>query len=275
MNVAAALRHARAVGVASLDAQLLLGEATGLSRTGLVAHDERELSEAEERRWSAWLERRCTGEPLAYLLGRKEFCGVLLEVTPAVLIPRPETELLVDWATSLVDTLPAPAALLDLGTGSGALALAMKHRRGSVAVTASDVSAEALAVASRNAGRLGLCVEFILGSWWAPAAGRRFDIVVSNPPYIAAGDEHLAALRHEPQIALTPGGNGLGAFLAIVSGAAAHLHPRGWLLLEHGHDQGQAVRTLLSAAGFERVQTRRDLAGHERASGGKATDTAP
>ena len=269
MNVEAALRQARAAGVASLDAQLLLVEATGLLRTALITHGERELANGEEDRWSGWLARRRAGEPLAYLLGRKEFCGLLLEVTPDVLIPRPETELLVDWAASLFDALPPPSTLLDLGTGSGALALALKQRCPRLAVTASEVSASALAVARRNAGRLGLDVEFAAGSWWEPLADRCFDVVVSNPPYIAAGDAHLAALAHEPRLALTPGGDGLGAIAAIAHGAVAHLRPGGWLLLEHGFDQAEAVRELLGAAGLERVETRRDLAGQSRATGAR------
>lgn len=275
MNIEAALRRGRAAGIASLDAQLLLGEATGLSRTALIVHGHRNLTRAEEDRWSAWLERRRAGEPLAYLLGRKEFCGLMLEVTPDVLIPRPETELLVEWAASLVAGMPAPASVLDLGTGSGAVALALKQRNPESAVTASDVSGGALSVARRNARRLGLDIEFAAGSWWQPLAGRRFDVVVSNPPYIAAGDDHLPALQHEPRLALTPGGNGTGAITAIVKGAAAHLSADGWLLLEHGFDQAEAVRALLRAAGLEHVETRPDLGGHARASGGRAPGAAP
>ena len=267
MNVAAALRQARAAGVASLDAQLLLGAATGLSRTGLVAHDDRVLGADEEVRWSAWLARRAAGEPLAYLLGVKEFCGLRLDVTPDVLVPRPDTEVLADWAVEVAGATPGAATVLDLGTGSGAVALAIKHRVPRLAVSASDVSPAALAVARLNADRLGLPVEFAAGPWWSPWTGRRFDVVVANPPYIAADDDHLADLRHEPLIALTPGGDGLGALVAIVAGAGTRLHPGGWLLLEHGHDQGGAVRALLGDAGLVQVQTRRDLAGHERASG--------
>lgn len=275
MKVAAVLRQARAAGVASLDAQLLLGAVIGLSRTGLVAHDHRVLDAGEMGRWSGWLARRAAGEPLAYLLGEKEFCGLMLEVTPAVLVPRPDTELLADWATELTAALPPGANLLDLGTGSGALALAVKHRVHGLQVSASDVSEAALAVACRNAVRLGLEVEFAAGSWWAPWPGRRFDIVVSNPPYIADGDDHLPALRHEPQIALTPGGDGLAALAAIVAHTKPRLRPGGWLLLEHGHDQGEAVRSLLGKAGLVQVQTRRDLAGHERASGARRSADRP
>lgn len=275
MNVEAALRQARSAGMASLDAQLLLGEATGLSRTALIAHGERELAPGELARWSAWLARRSRGEPIAYLLGRKEFCGLLFEVTPAVLVPRPETELLVEWAAELLAQTAGAPTVLDLGTGSGALALALKHRFPRVAVTASDCSEEALAVARRNAARLGLPIDFAAGSWWQPFAGRRFDVVLANPPYIAAGDAHLAALTHEPLLALTPGGDGLGAIAAIAQGAAAHLRAGGWLLLEHGFDQATAVRTLLEAAGLQRVETRNDLAGHPRATAGRAPATPP
>jgi release factor glutamine methyltransferase len=195
-----------------------------------------------------------------------------------VLVPRPETELLVDWALELLAAAPGAGrdeadagapSVLDLGTGSGAIALALKHRQGRLAVSASDVSAAALAVARRNAARLELAVDFVESSWWQAFAGCRFHLAVANPPYIAAGDPHLAALRHEPRQALTPGGDGLDALRAIVAGAPAHLRPGGWLLVEHGFDQGRAVRALFEAAGLTDVGSRTDLAGHERASGGR------
>ncbi len=277
-NVAAALAEARARGVASLDAQLLLARLLATTRTRLIAHDERTLTPAESAQWSSWLERRLAGEPLAYLLGEKEFHGLMLEVDRDVLVPRPETELLVDWACESLAALVleqsavarrTPLRVVDLGTGSGAIALALKRAHPKTDVTATDVSASALAVARRNAARLGLAIEFVESSWWRGLEGRRFDIAVANPPYVAADDPHLAALRHEPALALTPGGDGLGALRAIASGAAAALDPRGRLLVEHGFDQAAAVREMLGAAGLTGVQTRRDLAGLERATGGR------
>jgi release factor glutamine methyltransferase len=277
-TVAAALAEARARGVDRLDAQLMLVAILGVARSALIAHDDRPLPVEAERRWAEWLARRAAGEPLAYLLGTKEFHGIELEVNADVLVPRPETELLVDWALEAIAAVPCAgsaegerraASVLDLGTGSGAIALALKQRRPSLHVSASDVSARALAVARRNATRLGLAIELVESSWWQALAGRRFDLVVANPPYIAGDDPHLAALRHEPRSALTPGGDGLDAIRAIVGDAPAHLHPGGWLLVEHGFDQGRAVRALFEAAGLADVETRADLAGHERASGGR------
>ena len=276
-TVAAALAAARARGVAPIDAQLLLARALATTRTRLIAHDDRSLGPAEAEQWSASLERRLAGEPLAYLLGEKEFHGLHLEVGADVLVPRPETELVVDWAAeripaeALGDSVAAglPTRIVDLGTGSGAVALALKQLRQHAEVLGTDVSAAALAVARRNAARLGLAIELVESSWWNALGGRRFDLVVSNPPYIAGDDPHLDALRHEPIIALTPGGDGLGALRAVVAGAARHLQPGGWLLLEHGFDQAHAVRDLLLAAGFGAVETRRDLSGLERATGGR------
>ena len=276
-TVAAALAEARARGVERLDAQLMLAAILGVGRSALIAHEDRPLPSEAEERWAGWLERRATGEPLAYLLGTKEFHGLELEVNAAVLVPRPETELLVDWGLELLAATPGASldasearalSALDLGTGSGAIALALKHARPTLAVSASDVSAEALAVARRNADRLGLAIELVASSWWQSLAGRRFDLVVANPPYIAAGDRHLAALHHEPQAALTPGGDGLDAIRAIAGDARAHLHPGGWLLVEHGFDQGPAVRALFERAGLAEIATRADLAGHPRATAG-------
>ena len=277
-TVAAALADARARGVSSLDAQLLLARLLATTRTRLIAQDERTLAPSEATQWSEWLERRLAGEPLAYLLGEKEFHGLVLEVDRGVLVPRPETELLVDWACESVAALRSnragtadvgPVRVVDLGTGSGAIALALKRANPACDVIATDVSAAALAVARRNAERLGLAIELVEASWWQGLEGRRFDIAVANPPYIAAGDPHLDALRHEPALALTPGGDGLGALRAIVAGAGSALVPGGWLLLEHGFDQAAAVRELLASAGFTQVETRRDLAGLERATGGR------
>lgn len=277
-TVAAALAEARRRGAASLDAQLLLARLLATTRTHLIAHDERTLGGAESMQWSAWLERRLAGEPLAYLLGEKEFHSLVLEVDRSVLVPRPETELLVDWACGAVESLAArrpgsvdrsTVRVVDLGTGSGAIALAVKHAQPHSDVTATEVSAPALAVARRNAERLGLAIELVEASWWQGLEGRRFDIAIANPPYIAADDPHLIALRHEPSIALTPGGDGLGALREIVSGAATHLAAEGLLVVEHGFDQAGAVREMLAAAGFTQVETRRDLAGLERATGAR------
>jgi release factor glutamine methyltransferase len=275
-TVATALADARRRGVASLDAQLLLARLLATTRTGLIAGDERALTPAESSQWQDALERRLAGEPIAYLLGEKEFHGLGLEVDRAVLVPRPETELLVDWASEAIVALVRarssrgdPIRVLDLGTGSGAIGLALKHAHPEIDVTATDVSASALAVARRNARRLDLAVEFVEGSWWQALENRQFDIALANPPYIAADDPHLALLRHEPAVALTPGGDGLGALRAIVAGAAAALRAGGWLLLEHGYAQAAAVREMLADAGFTDVETRRDLAGHERATGGR------
>lgn len=277
-TVATALADARRRGVASLDAQLLLARLLATTRTRLIAHDERALAPAESARWHEWLERRLGGEPIAYLLGEKEFHGLALEVDRSVLVPRPETELLVDWACEAVSALKsersqagdrAPIRVVDLGTGSGAIALALKRAQPESQVMATDVSAAALALARRNAERLGLAIELCQGSWWHGLEGRRFDLAIANPPYIAADDPHLADLRHEPAEALTPGGDGLGALRAIVAGASAPLVPGGWVLLEHGFDQAAAVREMLAGAGFSGVQTRRDLAGQERATGGR------
>jgi release factor glutamine methyltransferase len=189
-------------------------------------------------------------------------------VTPAVLVPRPDTEVLVDWALERL-VQPERSCVLDLGTGSGAIAVTLAHRRPDATVTATDIDANALAVARGNAKSLGARVHFELGPWWQPVCARSFDLVVSNPPYIAADDPHLVALAHEPQQALTPGGDGLDAIRQIVAGARAHLNPDGWLLLEHGHDQGTAVRGLMQAAGLVGIQTRRDLAGLERCTGAR------
>jgi release factor glutamine methyltransferase len=276
MTVAGALASARSRGVALLDAQLLLAHALATTRTALIAHDERPLAADERERWSAWIARRAAGEPLAYLLGEKEFHGLVLEVNADVLVPRPETELIVDWAAGLLAEggSSRPPSVIDLGTGSGAIALALKELHPEASVTATDASAAALAVARRNAARTGLAVEFVEGSWWDAVTGRRFEFAVANPPYVAEGDPHLAELCHEPAAALTPGGDGLEALRAIASGAPTHLFAGGWLVLEHGFDQGAAVRGLLNAAGLVAVETRRDLAGRERATAGRLATSA-
>ena len=268
LSVREALATARASGVDGLDAQLLLATCVEQSRSWLIAHDEALLTPAHSDRFRSWLARRAAGEPLAYLFGEKEFHGLVLQVDARVLVPRPDTETLVDWALELLATRPDSAPrVVDLGTGSGAIALALKHAQPGAAVTALDASGGALEVARANAAALRLDVRLVSGNWWSAVQGERFDIAVSNPPYIALHDPHLTALAHEPAIALTAGIDGLDALRHIIDHAAAHLRPGGWLLLEHGHDQGESVRGLLLQHGFARVEARRDLAGHWRCTG--------
>ncbi len=271
-DVAAALAQGRALGLDRLDAHVLLGHVLGRPRTWLIAHGEALLGAAEAAAWRALAERRAGGEPLAYLVGAKEFHGLPLRVNPQVLIPRPETEILVDRAIEILRTAQLGAArprVVDLGTGSGAVALALKAAVPAAVIFASDESEAALEVARANAARLGLEVEFRAGSWWQPWAGQRFDLVVSNPPYVAEADPHLAALRHEPVTALSAGVDGLADLNVIVRGAAGHLHPGGSLWLEHGFDQAPAVTEMLRAAGFAGLQTCADLGGRPRCTGGR------
>jgi len=269
LNVALALAEAKARGVDRLDAQLLLAHALACDRSWLLAHDDTPLTPAVAAGFRADVCRRADGEPLAYLVGERDFHGLALKVNAGVLVPRPETEGLVDWGLELLTRhLPGPARVLDLGTGSGAIALAVKHACAAAQVEALDVSAEALDVARANARRLGLDIGFHRGDWWSVLNGERFHLVLSNPPYIRPGDPHLPALRHEPQLALTAEANGLAALQAIVAGAADHLLTGGWLLLEHGHDQAAEVQALLRQHGFLDVQTRADLAGVPRCTGG-------
>jgi len=269
-TIAQALAQAAARGLDRLDAQRWLGHLLQRDRSWLIAHDGTALAPALAEAFAAGCRRLADGEPMAYLLGRQEFHGLSLQVSPAVLVPRPDTETLVDWALALLPTLGAAPQVLDLGTGSGAIALAVAHRHPTARVLASDLSPAALAVAGDNARRLGLAVAFAEGAWWqALPAGARFDLVLSNPPYIAGDDAHLPALRHEPTLALTPGGDGLDALRQIIAGAPAHLRPGGWLLLEHGWDQAGAVAALLRAAGFVDIGTRHDLAGRDRCTGGR------
>jgi release factor glutamine methyltransferase len=267
MNVAAALALARTLGLPRVDADVLLGALLDRSRTWLLTHDDAPLDAGQQTRWQDWLTRRADGVPVAYLTGQHEFHGLLLHVTPDVLDPRPDTETLVDWALEILAARPPGAAVVDLGTGSGAVALAIRHRQADAQVSAVDLSPAALAVARTNGERLGLPVCWRLGAWFAPVAGDRFDLVVSNPPYIAEGDMHLPTLRHEPTLALTSGADGLDAIRHLIADAPAHLHPGGWLLLEHGHDQGPAVAALLREAGWCGIARRADLAGHWRCTG--------
>jgi release factor glutamine methyltransferase len=268
MCIARALAAARALGVARLDAQLLLARVLQRPRAWLLAHDDEALDDAQLAAWQALLARRAGGEPLAYLVGEREFHGLALQVSAAVLVPRPETELLVDWALECLHAVPQ-ASVADLGTGSGAIALAIKCTCPGATVTATDISAAALEVARTNARRLGLEVAFASGDWWAAVAGRRFGLAVANPPYVAGNDPHLAALAHEPRGALTPEGDGLQALRQVIAGAPEHLEPGAWLLLEHGHDQAAAVGGLLRARGFGPPETRHDLAGLPRCTGAR------
>jgi release factor glutamine methyltransferase len=247
------------------EARLLLAAATGFSEASVLAFPERQLPPEGESRYRDFVSRRAQGEPVAYILGRKEFFGLALAVTPAVLIPRPETELLVELALQ-----GDFSSLADLGTGSGAIALALKKHRPAARVVAVDASAAALAVAERNAVRLGLDIELRHGRWLEPLAGERFDLVVCNPPYVAERDPHLADLRWEPREALEAGVDGLDAIRVIAGEAPAHLAHGGRLLLEHGMGQDAAVRALLAAAGLENVRSWPDLAGILRVSGGRA-----
>lgn len=263
-------RLAPASPTAALDAEILVASVLGLDRARLAADPERALAAEELFALESLVRRRLDGEPVAYLTGRREFWSLEFEVTPDVLVPRPETELLVERALAAIAGLAHPA-VLDLGTGSGAIAVAIAAERPDAAVTATDRSPAALAVARRNAARLAPAnLRFVEGDWFAPLAGRRFDAIVSNPPYVAEGDPALASLAREPRGALVAGPEGLDALAAIVAGAAQHLAPDGRLALEHGAAQGSAVRALLAAAGFGAVATFRDLAGHERVTEGVA-----
>jgi release factor glutamine methyltransferase len=264
-----ALAAAAALGVERLDAQLLLlhvlvrhpGE-----RAWLLAHDADPLAPQSHDAFLALARRRADGEPVAYLTGTKEFFGLSLAVDARVLVPRPDTETLVEWAIELLGGRQAPR-VIDLGTGSGAIALALQAQRPDAQVEAVDRSAEALEVARANGARLQSPVRFRQASWLQGAG--RYDLIASNPPYVAAGDPHLPALRHEPVTALASGPDGLDDLRAIVAAAPAHLLPGGWLVLEHGWNQAEEVRRLLADAGFAQVCSRPDLAGIPRCSGGQ------
>lgn len=257
------------------EARLLLASATGWTRVDLIAHPERTLAPAAQARFSDLAARRRAGAPIAYLLGEREFYGLSLTVSPSVLIPRPETELLVDLALERI----APGAatrVLDLGTGSGAVALAVKHARSDAQICAVDASAGALEVAKANAKRLGLAVEFVEGRWFGPLATRRFDLIVGNPPYVADGDPHLAQgdLRFEPRAALVSGADGLDAIREIAQQAPDHLETGGWLMLEHGLGQDAAVRKLLAQAGLDSPRSWPDMAGVPRVTAARLTPPA-
>lgn len=270
ITVRHALAQAAAAGLDRVDAHALLGHVLQRPRAWLIAHDTDALLPQAAAAYAEACRQRADGVPVAYLLGEREFHGLALRVTPDVLVPRPDTETLVDWALELLPALGAQPRVLDLGTGSGAIALAVAHRHPSAQMLATDLSPAALAVARANAQRLGLPVAFAEGAWWqAVAPGARFDLVLSNPPYIAGDDPHLPTLRHEPRLALTPEGDGLGAYRAIVAGAAAHMAPGAWLLFEHGFDQAEAVAGLLREAGFTDIATRRDIENRPRCTGAR------
>jgi release factor glutamine methyltransferase len=267
-NVGQWLAHARDRGLDRVDAHALLGHHLQRDRGWLIAHDGDPVPMDIAQRFAVDCERRALGEPLAYITGWREFHGLRLRVGPSVLVPRPDTETLVDWALELMPAAGAPA-VVDLGTGSGAIALALAQRCPDAQIVATDISGDALAWAAANAERLALQLAFARGAWWEAVGDRRFHLAVSNPPYIAAADPHLADLRHEPLQALSPGGDGLDAVRQIVAMAPRHLHQRGWLLLEHGWDQAADVQALLRAAGFEEIATRTDLAGLPRCTSGR------
>ena len=268
-TIAQALAQAQAAGLARIDAQMLLLHVLGRpvnDRAWLLMHDGDALAPEQGQRYAALCARRTGGEPVAYLTGHKEFWGLALAVDARVLDPRDDTETLVAWALEVLADHEAPR-IADLGTGSGAIALALQHERPDASVLAVDASADALAVARANAERLGLPLAFHQGNWLDGLDGP-FQAIVSNPPYIRADDPHLAGLTHEPLSALASGADGLADIRQIIAQAPGRLAPGGWLLLEHGWDQAGAVPALLRAAGFAQVQGRNDLAGMARCSGG-------
>lgn len=264
----AAARLAPVSPTARLDAELLLAYSLGQPRSHLHARPDAVADESQRQDFDTLLARRAAGEPIAYLTGRRDFWSLDLAVTPATLIPRPETELLVE--TALTRLPPGAARVLDLGTGSGAIALALAQERPACHFTATDASPAALAVARSNAGRLGLRVRFMPGDWYAAVGDETFDLIVSNPPYIPDADPHLTTgdVRFEPRTALAAGADGLADLRQIVAGAPGHLTPGGWLLVEHGYDQGYKVRELFATADLQQISSHNDLAGHERVTCG-------
>jgi release factor glutamine methyltransferase len=272
MTLLAAMQAALQRGLDRLDAQMLLLSAMQQpthDRAWLLIHDTDVLSAAQLDHWHDLVERRLAGEPTAYLVGRKAFFGLDLAVDERVLVPRPDTECLVAWALACLQNIPTPS-VVDLGTGSGAIGLSIKSELPHSEVTLVDASQAALDVALGNAAALALAVQGLHSDWFDrfTVGVDCFDLIVSNPPYIADGDAHLPALAHEPLMALTSGIDGLDALRRIVCQAPQYLKAKGWLLLEHGYDQAQTVRDLLLANGFESVASRRDLNGIERCTGG-------
>ena len=272
-TLAQLLHEARTLGLDRFDAQALAAHVLRQPRAWLIAHADDRLDADSTTQLRALLQRRADGEPVAYLTGWRGFHGLELQVSPAVLDPRPDTETLVDWALELLAgelSGIATPQVADLGTGSGAIALAVAQGCPRAALRAVDASADALAVARANGARLGLPVQWLQGSWWQPLGAPPLHLALSNPPYLGADDPHLPALRHEPRAALVPAaGDALADLRAIVAGAAPHLARGGWLLLEHGFEQADAVAALLAAAGFEAIGHRHDLAGHARCTGGR------
>jgi len=269
ITITQALVTAQILGLDRLDAQLLLLHALAkpnAERAWLLAHDADELPETVADVFRSVSLRRAAGEPLAYIVGYKEFFGLRFSVDARVLVPRPDTETLVQWALDILKNVASPA-VLDLGTGSGAVAIAVAHSL-ACKVTATDFSEDALAIASQNARQLGVDVQFVHSYWFEKVSGH-YHVIASNPPYIARADPHLAALAHEPLSALAAGNDGLSDIRQIVQRAPRHLLSGGWLLLEHGYEQASAVCELLSQHGFRQVQSRIDLAGIARCSGGQ------
>lgn len=269
INITQALKAAQTLGVDRLDAQLLLLHALGKAdseRAWLLAHDGDALPEQSLQAFRSFSLRRIAGEPLAYLVGYKEFFGLRFNVDSHVLIPRPDTETLVQWALDVLQGIEDPE-ILDLGTGSGAVAIAIAHNL-TCSVVATDDSQQALAVASENARQLGAHVHFVHSNWFEQVSGH-YHVIASNPPYIADHDPHLTALTNEPVSALTAGADGLNDIRQIIQSAPDHLHPKGWLLLEHGYNQAATVCELLVQRGFAEVHSRHDLAGIARCSGGR------
>ena len=272
-TLAQCLSQAHGMGLARVDAHMLLLHSLDRhlhDRAWLLAHDTDTLSALQLGKWQSALQRRLDGEPVAYITGRKDFFGLTLSVDARVLDPRPDTETLVEWALAVLPKAPTPNTLrlLDLGTGSGAVALALQYARPDTQVWALDASEAALVVARANAAHLALPVHFIASNWFAQVDAK-FNLIVSNPPYIAQADPHLEALKHEPLQALTSGSDGLNDIRYIIENALRYLAPSAWLLLEHGHDQAETVRTLLEDAGFIQVQSQADLSGIARCSGGQ------
>jgi release factor glutamine methyltransferase len=275
VSVSALLREA-AQRIGHVDARVLLSHVLGRDSAFLIAHGDAEVGAEPRERYAALVARRTAGEPVAFLAGEREFYGRRFAVTSDVLIPRPETELLVDLA---LERLPADskATVADLGTGSGCIAVTLASERSHSRIIATDQSLGALDVARSNASAHAVDVEFLQSDWYSALSGMRFDVIVANPPYVAAGDPHLAEgdLRFEPLTALTPGPEGLEAIREIVSGGVRHLATGGWLLVEHGHDQAAAVRALFAAAGYSAIFAAEDLAGIERVTGARLTVPVP
>lgn len=275
-TIAEALRESQSL-IGRVDAQYLLADTLGVGRASLLAHSERDIDANAMAEFNQRVARRARGEPVAYLIGTREFYGRDFAVNHDVLIPRPETELLVDQALARLSgqiwpTNRTSARVLDMGTGSGAIAITLALESPSAHIAACDISAAALNIARQNAHQLAARVEFVESSWYSALASQRFDLIVSNPPYVAGEDAHLQEgdLRFEPKTALTDGStDGLASIRTIISGAVTHLMPGGWLMFEHGYDQAAAARELLLKAGFDNLICIRDLAGIERVSGGQ------